>query len=323
MQKLRWGLIGCGDIAAKRVAPALRDLAGCEFVAVARDRSDLAQSFAERFGARKWFAGWRELVRSNDIDGVYIATPVHLHAEQTIAAAEAGKHVLCEKPMALNVKECERMIAACRNHHVKLGVAYYRRFYPVVARIKDIIRSGEIGRPVITQINAFERFNPDPGHSRHWLVEKEKSGGGPMFDFGCHRIEILLNIFGPIARTIGSTSSVLFDRQVEDTAVALFEFESRMQGVLTVTHAAVESQDTIDIFGSDGSIHIPVLNQGTMRIKTAEGERTETHPPHSNLHQPLIDDFTQAVLTDTGPQVDGTVGCAVAKIEAEIYAFTE
>ena len=320
MQKLRWGLNGCGDIAGKRVAPALRDLPECEFVAVARDRSDLAQSFAERFGARKWFAGWRELVRSNDIDGVYIATPVHLHAEQTIAAAEAGKHVLCEKPMALNVKECERMIAACRNHHVKLGVAYYRRFYPVVARIKDIIRSGEIGRPVITQINAFERFNPDPGHSRHWLVEKEKSGGGPMFDFGCHRIEILLNIFGPIARTIGSTSSVLFDRQVEDTAVALFEFESRMRGVLTVTHAAVEPQDTINIFGSDGSIHIPALNQGIMRIKTAADERTETHPPHSNLHQPLIDDFTQAVLTDSEPQVDGAVGCDVAKIEAEIYA---
>ena len=321
MQKLRWGLIGCGDIAGKRVAPALRDSPDCEFVAVARGRCDLAQSFAERFGARKWFADWRELVRANDIDAVYIATPVHLHAEQTIAAAEAGKHVLCEKPMALNVKECERMIAACRNHRVKLGVAYYRRFYPAVARSKDIIRSGEIGRPAITQINAFERFNPDPGQPRHWLVEKEKSGGGPMFDFGCHRIEILLNIFGPIARTIGSTASVLFDRQVEDTAVALFEFESRMRGVLTVTHAAVEPQDTIDIFGSDGSIHIPVLNQGMMRIKTAAGEHTETHAPHSNLHQPLIDDFTQAVLTDSEPQVDGAVGCDVAKIVAAIYAW--
>ena len=140
-----------------------------------------------------------------------------------------------------------------------------------------------------------------------------------MFDFGCHRIEILLNILGPIARTTGSTASVLFDRQVEDTAVAVFEFESRMLGVLTVTHAAVESQDTIDIFGSDGSIHIPVLNQGMMRIKTAAGERTETHAPHSNLHQPLIDDFTRAVLTDSEPQVDGAVGCDVAKIVAAIY----
>src|SRR5215468_2493764 len=145
MQKLRWGLIGCGDIAAKRVAPALRDLPNCELVSVARNRSDLAQPFAERFGARKWFADWHALAQDEEIDAVYIATPVHLHASQTIAAAEAGKHVLCEKPMALNVEECEGMIAACRKHHVKLGVAYYRHFYPVVARIKDIIRSGEIG----------------------------------------------------------------------------------------------------------------------------------------------------------------------------------
>jgi predicted dehydrogenase len=319
MQKLRWGLIGCGDIASKRVAPALRDLPNCELTAVARNRSDLAPSFAERFGARRWFADWPALVRDEEIDAVYIATPVHLHADQTMAAAEAGKHVLCEKPMALNVADCERMIAACRAHHVKLGVAYYRHFYPVVARVKDIIHSGEIGRPVITQINVFERFNPEPNHPRRWLVEKVKAGGGPMFDFGCHRIEILLNVFGQITRTIGSTSSVLFDREVEDTAVALFEFESRMRSMLTVTHASSDSQDTMSIFGSAGSIHIPVLNQGTMTIRTAAGDRIETHPPHSNLHQPLIDDFTQAVLTDREPQVTGAIGRDVAKIEAEIY----
>src|SRR5262249_40443590 len=155
-------------------------------------------------------------------------------------------------PMALNVADCERMLAACRAHHVKLGVAYYRHFYPVIARVKDIIQSGEIGRPVITQINAFERFNPEPNHPRRWLVEKVKAGGGPMFDFGCHRIEILLNVFGHITRTLGSMSSVLFDREVEDTAVALFEFESGMRSVLTVTHASSDSQDTMSIFASAG-----------------------------------------------------------------------
>ena len=319
MERLRWGLIGCGDISTKRVAPALRDLPNCDLVAVARARVDLARSFAEQFGARKWRPDWEALALDQEIDAVYIATPVHLHAAQTIAAAEAGKHVLCEKPMALNVEECERMIAACRAHHVKLGVAYYRHFYPAIARVKEVIRSGEIGQPVVAQLNAFERFNPDPGHARHWLVEKAKAGGGPMFDFGCHRIEVLLNIFGPITRTTGSTANVLFDRDVEDTAVALFEFEGGMRGVLTVTHAACEPQDTVGIFGSEGSIHIPVLNQGVMRIKTAASERAETHPPHPNLHQPLIDDFTQAVLADRVPQVGGAIGREVAKIEAEIY----
>ena len=139
MGVVRWGLIGAGDIARKRIAPALRDLPNCEFVSVSRSRSELAEEFANEFGARKWFADWRELVSDPEIDAVYIATPVYLHAEQTIAAADAGKHVLCEKPMALSVKECDEMIAACRSNDVKLGIAYYRRFYPVIKRVKEII----------------------------------------------------------------------------------------------------------------------------------------------------------------------------------------
>src|SRR5216117_940777 len=142
MTRLRWGLIGCGDIARKRVAPALRDSPACELVAVNRAQSALAESFARTFGARRWYADWHELLVDADIDAVYIATPVHLHAPQTLAAAEAGKHVLCEKPMAMDAVECDRMIAACRANRVKLGVAYYRHFYPVIERAKEIIQLG-------------------------------------------------------------------------------------------------------------------------------------------------------------------------------------
>src|SRR5262249_47886299 len=163
MKKLRWGLIGCGDISRKRVAPALRDIPECELVAVNRARVDLAEAFAKEFGAERWHGDWRDLIADGEIDAVYIATPVYLHAEQTVAAAEMGKSVLCEKPLAMNPGECERMIAACGANGVTLGVAYYRRFYPVVRRIKEIIASGEIGKPVIAQINAFERFNPSRG----------------------------------------------------------------------------------------------------------------------------------------------------------------
>src|SRR5206468_12923889 len=100
MRSLKWGLIGCGDIAQKRVAPALRDLPQCELQAITRSQADLAESFANEFGARKWYSTCSELLADKEIEAVYIATPVHLHAAQTIAAAEAGKHVLCEKPMA-------------------------------------------------------------------------------------------------------------------------------------------------------------------------------------------------------------------------------
>src|SRR5437867_5406734 len=101
-KKLAWGLIGCGDIARRRVAPALRDLPECDFVTVSRERAELAESFAREFAARNWYAAWQDLLVDNDIEAVYVATPVHLHAPQTIAAAEAGKHVLCEKPMAMD-----------------------------------------------------------------------------------------------------------------------------------------------------------------------------------------------------------------------------
>ncbi|MFN0119999.1 MAG: Gfo/Idh/MocA family protein [Blastocatellia bacterium] len=286
MQNIRWGLIGCGDIARKRVAPALRDAALCDFVSVSRRQSGLAESFAREFGARKSFADWREQIADPDIDAVYIATPVSLHAEQTIAAASAGKHVLCEKPTALTPAECEQMIAACAAANVKLGVAYYRRFYPVIARIREIIASGEIGDVMLAQCNAFEYFNPGPEHPRAWFVNKAMAGGGPMMDFGCHRIEVLLNLLGPITETHGFTDNLRFTREVEDTSAAFFRFASGARATLTVTHTAATSQDTLDIFGTTGSLHIPVLNLGLLRIRTAAGERAETHTPHANLQQP-------------------------------------
>ena len=140
-----------------------------------------------------------------------------------------------------------------------------------------------------------------------------------MFDFGCHRIELLTNILGPIAKVKAMTAKVLFEREVEDTAMALFQFECGGCGVLSVTHAAREPRDTLEIYGSLGSIHVPVLNEGTMRVVDDQGERTEAHSPDPNLHAPLIKDFVAAVIEDREPAVGGEIGRAVAKIEAEIY----
>ena len=319
MKKIRWGLIGCGDISRKRVAPALRDLSSVDFVAISRARAELAQAFAEEFGARKWYADWRELLADDEIDAVYIATPVHLHAEQTIAAAETGKHVLCEKPMAMNVAECDKMIAACAANNVKLSIAYYRHFYPVIERVKKIIASGEIGIPVLAQINAFEFNDMKSDDPRYWFFTKEKSGGGPMMDFGCHRIEVLTNIFGAIVDVQAFTDNLLFDREVEDTSATFFKFENGMRATLTVTHAAYESQDTLDIFGAEGSLHLTKLNQGDLRIVTKSGERQEIHPSHDNLQLPSIEDFTNAILENREPYVSGEIGRAVAVVEAKIY----
>lgn len=320
MSVVRWGLIGAGDIARKRIAPALSALPNCDLVSVSRSRAELAEEFASEFGIGKWFADWREQIADAEIDAVYIATPVFLHAEQTISAAEAGKHVLCEKPMALTVAECDEMIAACRANNVNLGVAYYRRFYPAVERVKEIIASGEIGSVTLAQINCFEAFNPSPDHPRRWFVEKDKSGGGPMMDFGCHRLEMFANLFGKVSRIESLVSNDALGREVEDTAAALMQFESGTCAAVTVTHAAAESQDTLYIFGTLGSIHVPALNSGEMTIRIGGDVRQESHPPASNFHEPLIRQFGESVLIDSDPVVSGEDGREVQAMLDAIYS---
>ena len=319
MKEIKWGLIGCGDISRKRVAPGIIDADNSRLVTVNRSNFSKAESFAKEFGAEKWTKDWKELIQDNDINAVYIATPVYLHAEQTIAAAEAGKHVLCEKAMALNTADADKMIDACRANNVKLSIAYYRNLYPGVHRIKEIIASGEIGKVVHIQSNNFENFNCQPGEPRFWLLEKEKSGGGPMMDMGCHRIEVFVNIAGPVQQITGFNDNIAFKRDVEDSSIAHFRFENGATGLLTSSHAAGEPQDTLDIFGTEGSIHVPVLNDGVITVVTDTGTRMEKHPNPANVHQPLIEDFITAVLTDRDPAVTGEMGREVTRILDKIY----
>lgn len=317
---VRWGIIGAGDIVRRRVAPAINDLPNCELTAVARANADMAAEFASEFGAKRGYGDWRELVKDDEVDAVYIATPVYLHAPQTIAAAEAGKHVLCEKPMAMNASECDEMIAACEANGVKLGIAYYRRFYPVLARVRELLASGEIGRPVVAQINSFEYVDIAVDDPRHWFLEKAKNGGGPMMDFGCHRLEVVTNLFGRVARMSSLTANVEWkDREVEDTAVATLEFESGPVATVTVTHGAIEPQDTLNIFGTLGSLHIPVLNRGDVRIVSKNAERIESHPNGPNTDEPLIADFADAILNDRKPAIGGDTGREIARLMDEIY----
>ena len=320
MGVVRWGIIGAGDIVRKRVAPAIIDLPNCELTAIVRANADKAEEFAREFGGRRWYADWRDMLGDEEIDAIYVATPVYLHAPQTIAAAEAGKHILCEKPMAMNAAECDTMIAAAEANGVKLGVAYYRRFYPVLARVRELLASGQIGRPVVAQINVFEHVNMAPDDPRHWFLEKAKNGGGPMMDFGCHRLEVLTDLFGRVGRVSALTAKVEWkDREVEDTAVATLEFEDGPVATLTVTHAACEPQDTADIYCTNGSLHIPVLNRGDIRILSKSGEKSESHPPSSNIHEPLIADFADAVLHDREPTVSGDTGREIARLTDVIY----
>jgi len=318
-KKLGWGLIGCGDIARKRVAAAIRDLRAGDFVGVCRGQAGRASEFAREFGARRWYVDWREMLSDPEIAAVYVATPVHLHAPITIAAADAGRHILCEKPMALSLQECSQMIAAARANDVFLGIAYYRRYYPILSRIEEILASGTIGAPVLARFDAFESYDPAPDDPRHWFLQKEYSGGGPMFDFGCHRIEVLLRLFGDPDSVEGRTWTLQLRREVEDTALALLRYPQGLVAQITVSHALSESRDTLEILGTKGSIKVPILNKSRLEIITRDGTIIEDHPPHPNLHFPLIEDFTNSVLQRREPLVNGEVGRAVNRILERVY----
>ena len=163
---------------------------GCELVAVAVARPT-CRGFALKVGARRGHADWRDLVTTTPVDAVYVATPVHLHAEQTIAAAEAGKHVLCEKPMAMNVAECDRMIAACRAGGVKLGGRLLPSFLSGGHAIRELSRRA---RSASRCSHRWWRPSRSIRSRRHrdtgWY--RRAAGGGPMADFGCHRLEVLV-----------------------------------------------------------------------------------------------------------------------------------
>jgi predicted dehydrogenase len=318
-QVVRWGLIGCGDIAAKRVAAALRDVPGSRLDAVSRRQAEKAEEFAGRFGARRWHASWEELIAS-EVDAIYIATPVDLHARMAIAAAQAGKHVLCEKPMALDVGECDRMVAAADASGVKLGVAYYRHFYPIVQRLKALLKEGAIGAPVTAQADCFGEFDPGPDDPRRWIVDKGQSGGGPMFDVGCHRLEVFTNLFGAVAEVRGVVARVALSRNVEDTGVAVLRFEGGPVATVRVSHAIGEARDSLEVYGRTGSVHIPSLNGSLMRIRAAGIETVEHHAPPANLHQPLVEQFVRAVRSQEAPSVDGKAGREVNRLLAEVVA---
>jgi predicted dehydrogenase len=319
MKTVRWGIIGTGEIVRKAVAPAISALECAVLSGVASRDASRAERFARETSAGRWYRSWQELLDDHEIDAVYVATPHDLHAAQTIAAAKAGKHVLCEKPMALNSSQCREMMQVCLENGVRLGVAYYRRHYPLLHRIKEILENGGIGTVSLCQINSFTWYDLKPGDPQYWLFQKSRSGGGPLMIGGCHRIEMLLNLFGPITKTLGVKENVHARREIEDTAVAVFRHSRGPVSVLCMSHSISEANDTLHLFGSQGTIHVAALNRGEL-VWTRAGESVvEQHPASGNSHLPLIRDFCEAVLRNREPVANGALGLEVQLVEDAIY----
>ncbi|GAA4470986.1 Gfo/Idh/MocA family oxidoreductase [Novipirellula rosea] len=319
MKTIRWGLIGCGDVSRKRVAQAILDAPGNELVAACRRDPVRLQEFCDSLSIARRYTDARELMNDADVDAVYIATPVRAHLPLTRMAASSGKHVLVEKPMGMNVAECDEMIDACTKADVKLGVAYYRRFYPIIDRIETLLKSNAIGTPMAISAVTATPLAMQSGDEGYWRTAMAESGGGALMDVGSHRINVFLHLFGPIAEVKSICGTVAADYEVEDTATVLLRFQRGPIGTLQC-HFGAEDPDEFTIIGTRGRLRACPLNGDKLNIEIDGKVTVETLPPAANFCEPLIADFADAIRNNRPPRVDGNEGRETNIVMANAYA---
>ena len=325
MQPLRWGILGCGDIAGKTFAPCLVASPLCELVAVSRRNGDAARAFAERFHVPHWHTNDAELLAREDVDAVVIATPPHVHREQTLAAAARGKHVLVEKPMALNPAECREMVDACRAANVRLGVAYRRRLFPQVVRAKQLIAAGAIGRVTLVRGHYSGRMDLDDAE---WRLDPEVGGGGAMMDMACHRLEVLLNLGGPVTEVMAMVETIAMPWSVDDTGCLTLRFASGALGVHSTTLTSPPRYDLVEVDGTGGKLVLDPLehwSDSVRWIRPNGEERVPVEPVTSEFQDlAMLDDFVHAVREGREPECSGEAGLRTQElIEAAYHSAQE
>ena len=286
---MNWIVIGIGDIAMRRVIPAIRSEPRSHLYGlVTRDPTKAAT-----YNTRVWTT-LDEALTDSSVEAVYVATPVFLHGPQTIQSLRAGKHVLCEKPMAMNEAEARTMLHAAEESGKTFGVAYYRRSYPKVQRAKELLEAGAIGKPVLAELTCHAWF--DGQGSRSWLVDPAKAGGGPLFDIASHRIDVLNFLFGQPLRATGQLSNAVHHYTVEDNATVMIEYAGGVRGIVDVRWHSKVNRDECRIRGTDGEMELSPLNGPDLVYRDSAHTRGHEHlPPHANLHYPMIENFVDAV----------------------------
>jgi len=250
-EKVRWGVLGVAKIATNKVIPAMQKGEWCEVAAIASRDSDKAKTAADKLGIRKAFGSYEELLSDPEIEAIYNPLPNHLHVPWSIRAAEAGKHVLCEKPIALSVAECRTLIAARDRTGVKIGEAFMVRTHPQWLRARELAQSGEIGE-LRAVVGAYSYFNRDPANIRN----KPELGGGAIMDIGCYPIQISRFLFGREPETVSAVIDRDPQMQTDRLSSVLLAFPSG-HSAFTCSTQLVPSQK-IQILGTKGRIEIEV-----------------------------------------------------------------
>lgn len=282
---VNWLVVGIGDITRKAVIPAIEaDPRSVFYGVVTRDLRK-----ADAYPGVKAWATLEEALRDEAIDAVYVGSPVFLHAEQTIAALHAGKHVLCEKPVAMNYAEASAMVEAAASNGKLFGVAYYRRRYPKLQRAKELIASGAIGKPLFVEAIYHGWLESE---ERAWLRDPKFAGGGPLYDVGSHRIDACNYLFGKPERAVGLRSNALHELKVEDSATVLIGYAGGVHAVVDARWNSHVARDEFRVVGASGEMVLTPLNGDLLRSPLGD----ESMPAAEMKHLPAIENFVAGIL---------------------------
>lgn len=266
------GISGAGVI-GKVHAEALRGVDNARLVAVAEPREEAGRAFAETFGAT-WYASYEEMLRDPAVEVVIVATPSGLHPEQTITAAEAGKHVITEKPMAITAEGATQMIEACERAGVRLAVIFQNRLLPDVFKVRRAIEAGLLGRIVLGNgamhwKRTQEYYDANGGWRGTWALD----GGGALMNQAIHTLDVLQFLMDGVVSVQAHTATLTHDIETEDTAAASLRFGNGALGTMQATTSTnVDRPVRVEIVGEKGKA---VLENNTIALWEAEAELTD------------------------------------------------
>lgn len=289
MEMVRWGVISPADIGVQKVIPAIQQAANCRVAAIASRNRERAHAVADHLGIPRAYGSYEEIIEADDIDAVYIPLPNHLHLEWTVAAARAGKHVLCEKPLALTSADAQTMVDTCVGAGVKFMEAFMYRLHPTWIEVRALVAAGEIGELRVVQTR-FTYFNDDPNNIRNQL----DAGGGALMDIGCYAVNLCRMLYGGEPTRV--SAAVRRDPRFGTDIVtsALLEFGEGQASFVVSTQA--EPVQRVHLIGTTGHIDVEIpFNippDRPTRLFVSKGGDPPTDPNTSTLTFAPCDPYT-------------------------------
>lgn len=316
-KKFKWGVAGCGKFAEEAFLPVLYTIKKSKLIAVYSHKIERAKTIGNKFGTSNYFDDYQKFLESG-IQAVYVSSVNSDHYWQVIEAAKAGKHILCEKPMALNSKQAEEMINVCKENNVQLAINFTQRFHPLVKKARELISHGFIGKIVSIQIN----FNIDLPPSQNFRFKLNKSGGGALRDLGPHALDLLRFFGSEIVEINGYVDNVIYNSEVDDFAAGIVKFKKSGYGYFNVSYNIDKAFNRIEILGYKGSISLErIINHRNTPAKLTinlKGEGKKAFRKRANKLAYRINSFQKSVLNNELPEASGIDGLINLKLMEEL-----